>query len=253
MALKIHDIRPYYTCPRCLGRVLDPRFVPVRWGWRGVVLAILGAVAVITALTSSPFGLDSEVGLLLLPLGVVVAVMIARDHRHANRGAAFRPEQKDRETDTTEPDMSLVEACASRLSVLRTQALARGVADCVTFCLHPTLIDSSDKVQDTMRRYRDPLRVLGVPSEIVTTDVGPALCGAGKPEAAIGMLATFTPDIELSSLEDALATRPAEEWFLAAAIQPRMDAVEMVIAQVSYGGDDCRLVACLGSGRRQMT
>ena len=116
------------------------------------------------------------------------------------------------------------------------------------YILHQTLIDSSDEAEDTMRRYREPLRVLGVPSEIVTTDVGTALCGAGKPEAAIGMLATFNADIELRSLEESIAARPDVEHFLAVSIQPKMDVVETVIAQLSYGGGDCRFIASVRSG-----
>ena len=186
--LRVHDLRPYYTCPRCLARVLDPRYVP------------------------------------------------ARSER-----------QRDGETDT-EPDLSLIKACAYDLSVLRARALARGVANSVTVCLHQTFLDLPDEVQDTMRRYREPMRVLGVPSEIVTTDVGLALCGAGRPEAVIGLLASFSLDIELGSLEDAIAARSPAEWFLAVAVQRRMDAVETVIAHVRYGGGRSRFVAWVRSG-----
>jgi len=179
----------------------------------------------------------------LCRIGVRVRVVI----RGRKSGSTYRESPRSSES-TTKPDMSLIEACASRLSVLRARAFARGVGDCVTFCLHESLIASPDEVEDTMRRYRDPLRDIGVPSEIVTTDLGPALCGAGKPGAAIRMLAAFNPGIELSSLEESLAARPDDEYFLAVAVQPGRDAIETVIAQVSYGGGDCRFRARLRSG-----
>ena len=188
------------------------------------------------------FVLFTRVYSALCRIGVRVRVVIGgRKSR-----STYRQPAASRES-TNEPDMSLIEACADRLSVLRARAFASGVVDCVTFCLHETLVAPPDEVQDTMRRYRDPLRDIGVPSEIVDTDLGPALCGAGKPDAAISMLAAFNPGIELSSLEESIAARPDEEHFLAVAIQPRMDAIETVIAQVSYGGGTCRFMARLRS------